>query len=52
MVFQTWELSINNVLVIVLIGFASALLEGISPHGWDNATMQIAPTYFCFLLFN
>ncbi|KAF0249342.1 MAG: hypothetical protein FD167_1259 [bacterium] len=52
MVFQPWELSINNLLIIFLIGFISALLEGISPHGWDNATMQVAPTYFCFLLFN
>ncbi len=52
MVFQPWELSINNLLIIFLIGFVSALLEGISPHGWDNATMQVAPTYFCFLLFN
>lgn len=50
-IFQQCDLSINNLLIIFLVGFISALLEGISPHGWDNATMQVAPTYFCFLLF-
>jgi phytol kinase len=48
--FQGVDLSINSFFTIFLIGFLSALLEGISPHGWDNVTLQIAPSYFCFLL--
>jgi len=30
---------------IILLGFACALLEAASPHGLDNATMQIVPTW-------
>ncbi|MBX7256742.1 MAG: hypothetical protein K1Y02_10300 [Candidatus Hydrogenedentes bacterium] len=35
---------------ILGIALASALLEAISPHGWDNATLQIAPSYLVYLL--
>jgi phytol kinase len=35
--------SAQSLLVIPAIAFASTLLEAISPHGWDNATMQLAP---------
>ena len=28
----------------VLIGAAAALCEAVSPHGWDNLTMQLVPT--------
>jgi phytol kinase len=29
---------------VLVIAAASALVEAASPHGWDNATMQIVPT--------
>ena len=29
---------------ILLIAGASALVEAVSPHGWDNFTMQVVPT--------
>ena len=32
------------------IALASALVEAFSPHGWDNATMQIIPTALAVLL--
>lgn len=32
-------------IVIALIALACALVEAISPHGWDNATMQILPSW-------
>lgn len=51
-IFEHWQLSISGLLAIFFIGFVSALLEGISPHGWDNVTMQVAPSYLCFLLFS
>ncbi|MCC6487947.1 MAG: hypothetical protein IT364_10645 [Candidatus Hydrogenedentes bacterium] len=28
----------------ILIGVAAALCEAVSPHGWDNLTMQLVPT--------
>ena len=33
----------SHLLVLPLIALASALIEAFSPHGWDNATMQILP---------
>lgn len=34
---------------IVAIAGAAALAEAVSPHGWDNATMQIVPTALVWL---
>lgn len=48
--FPQLNLSMQNILAIFLVGFASALSEGISPHGWDNATMQIVPAFLSMLL--
>lgn len=31
-------------LLLPAIGFACACVEAASPHGWDNATMQVVPT--------
>ena len=31
-------------LAIPIVALTCALLEAVSPHGWDNATMQIAPS--------
>ncbi|MFZ4439698.1 MAG: hypothetical protein ACOYOS_14820 [Syntrophales bacterium] len=35
--------------MIPLIGLASAGVEAVSPHGWDNATMQIVPSFLAWL---
>ncbi|GMV92354.1 MAG: hypothetical protein AMXMBFR82_21320 [Candidatus Hydrogenedentota bacterium] len=35
---------VRAALLAVAIGFASAVCEALSPHGWDNATMQIVPS--------
>jgi phytol kinase len=35
--------------MIPLIGLASAGVEAVSPHGWDNATMQIIPSFLAWL---
>ena len=42
--------SLKAVVMIPLIATASMLLEAVSPHGWDNATMQIAPSLMAFVL--
>jgi len=34
---------------LIIIAGASALSEAISPHGWDNATMQVVPTALVWL---
>jgi len=36
-------LSGSSLLAIMLISVISTLVEGISPHGWDNAMMQVVP---------
>ncbi|MCL4694916.1 MAG: hypothetical protein KJ060_20685 [Candidatus Hydrogenedentes bacterium] len=35
---------VRAALLAVAIGVASAVCEALSPHGWDNATMQIVPS--------
>ena len=37
-------------LTVPLVAAAAALAEAVSPHGWDNATMQIVPTFLACLL--
>ena len=37
-------------LKLVFIAASSTLAEAISPHGWDNATMQVVPTALVWLL--
>ncbi|MDX9862793.1 MAG: hypothetical protein RBS99_17940, partial [Rhodospirillales bacterium] len=34
---------------IAAIALLSALTEAVSPHGWDNATMQVVPTALAWL---
>lgn len=36
--------------IIPLIGLASAGVEAVSPHGWDNATMQVIPSLLAWLV--
>jgi phytol kinase len=38
-----------GVLKLVVIAAASTLAEAISPHGWDNATMQVVPSALVWL---
>ena len=35
--------------LVVGIALASAIVEGVSPHGWDNLTMQVVPTALVYL---
>jgi phytol kinase len=42
--------TLKTLVMIPLIAFASMLLEAVSPHGWDNATMQIVPSLMAFAL--
>jgi len=37
-------------LTIPLLAVLSALVESVSPHGWDNTTMQVIPTMFAKML--
>jgi nitrogen regulatory protein PII-like uncharacterized protein len=39
-------------LLAVLTGFAIAVIEGVSPHGWDNFSLQIAASGITWWLFN
>jgi phytol kinase len=34
----------SSLYMIFLLGLGCALVEAVSPHGWDNATMQIIPS--------
>ncbi len=40
---QELDLSGRLLLVVALIAGVSAVVEAVSPHGWDNATMQVVP---------
>jgi hypothetical protein len=39
----------KSFVLIPLLGLASAGVEAVSPHGWDNATMQIIPSFLAWL---
>ncbi len=45
-------LTTRSFLMIPLLGFACTVLEAVSPHGWDNATMQIVPAFLAGVLFS
>ncbi len=34
--------------ISIVIGIASALCEAISPHGWDNFTLQVVPAALAY----
>jgi len=36
---------------LAIFGIICALLEAVSPHGWDNLSMQFVPTWLAVLLF-
>ncbi len=43
------DLSPRLLLVALGIGIVSACCEAVTPHGWDNATMQIVPAWLVWL---
>jgi phytol kinase len=47
----TLHTSLQSALFLQILGIAlaCALLEAVSPHGWDNATLQIAPSFLVYL---
>lgn len=48
--FPQINFSASTAFYIFLIAIACALTEAVSPHGWDNATMQLIPSLFIDLL--
>jgi phytol kinase len=38
-----FDLSGGALLIILLVSFASTVVEAVSPHGWDNTTLQVVP---------
>jgi phytol kinase len=40
----------HSLALIPVIALGCALLEALSPHGWDNATMQLGPSFLAALL--
>jgi phytol kinase len=45
-----FELSARSVLTVAAIALVSTLVEAISPHGWDNASLQIVPAWLGVML--
>ncbi len=43
-------LSSRAVWLVPVVALVSAVVEGASPHGWDNATMQLAPAWLVWAL--
>ncbi len=44
------SLTIVNIVWIVAIAFICMGMEAVSPHGWDNATLQIVPSFLVTLI--
>lgn len=44
------DLSGGLVGAVVLISLVSTMVEAVSPHGWDNATMQVVPAFLGAIL--
>jgi len=40
----------GGALSVLIFATACVLIEAVSPHGWDNATMQILPSWLAVLL--
>ncbi len=41
----------GSLLLIPLLGIVSAVVEAVSPHGWDNTTMQVIPSFMVYVIF-
>jgi len=44
-------LNLKNLTFIPVLSLVCTLTEALSPHGWDNATMQFVPSFFVSSLF-
>jgi len=44
------QLSANSAALVAVIGVVATIVEAASPHGWDNATMQIVPAWLASAL--
>ena len=40
-----FALSVESLLVVMLIAGVSTAVEAVSPHGWDNLTLQVVPAW-------
>jgi phytol kinase len=40
----------HSILTVPLVALAATLAEAVSPHGWDNATMQIVPAFLAYMV--
>ncbi len=40
-----FALSGRSLLIVVLIAVVSTVVEAVSPHGWDNMTLQVIPAW-------
>ncbi|MFC1736750.1 hypothetical protein ACFL1X_11580 [Candidatus Hydrogenedentota bacterium] len=40
----------RSLLVVPILGLICALAEAVSPHGWDNLTMQVVPAFLATLI--
>jgi phytol kinase len=49
-VLPSLNVSLRSVIEISLISVVCAILEAVSPPGWDNATLQIVPSLLAFCL--
>jgi len=47
---QEIPLAAYSALAAIVIAMASAAIEAVSPHGWDNATMQVVPAWLGHVL--
>jgi hypothetical protein len=45
-----FSLSVAAFWKIPLLALLCMVVEAVSPHGWDNATMQIIPAFLATLL--
>jgi phytol kinase len=45
-----FDLSGRSLLIVVLISFVATVVEAISPHGWDNTTLQVVPAFLGAIL--
>jgi phytol kinase len=41
----------KSFLLLPLLGLVSAGVEALSPHGWDNATLQVIPSFLAWQFF-
>ncbi len=45
-----FDLSARSFLVVIAIAAVSTVVEAVSPHGWDNTTLQVIPAWLGSIL--